>query len=146
MDITLSDLQLISFLNGYANVYLKVTASAIGWSFTEEFHIGRQVVGQRIVTDANGWPKRIDGVFVDPATLDPRQPKPTWAREPFVADLRAEIRDVVISTMKGKLARKAREDRPEALKQAILSRLSGWDDAGKLPLVVREMVGRTEVV
>ena len=146
MNFTITDIQLISFQNGYAHVYLKVTASDLGWNFTEEFHIGRQVVGSQVVTNAQGWPKRIDGVFIDPASIDPDQPEPIWAREPVVADLRAEIRNVVAKTMKGKLLRQAKQDSPEMLKKVILSRIGTWDDATKLPLLVRQMVGRTETV
>ena len=137
MNIRIDDLQLISFQNGYANVFLVVTASEGAWNFTEEFHIGRQVVGSQIVTDARGWPKRADGVFVDPETLDPGQPEPVWARETVTQDLRAEIRDVVTKTMKGKLARGAKQDPPDFMKAEVKfgSRLD-------LPVGVRAMLGQ----
>ena len=57
-----------------------------------DFLMQLRPTGQRVVTDAQGWLKRKDGVFVDPATLDLEKPEPEWERETFNRDLPAEIR------------------------------------------------------
>ncbi len=48
--------------------------------------------GERVVTNAEGWLKQKDGVFVDPDTLDPETPEPEWERETVDRDLPAEIK------------------------------------------------------
>ena len=57
-----------------------------------DFLMQLRPTGQRVVTDAQGWLKRKDGVFVDPDTLDPEKPEPEWERETFDHDLPAEIK------------------------------------------------------
>ena len=59
---------------------------------TNDFLLQLRPTGQRIVTNPQGWPKRTDGVFVDPDTLDPGQPEPAWQRELYTVDLPAEIK------------------------------------------------------
>jgi hypothetical protein len=59
---------------------------------TEEFQMQISPTGRRIVTDGRGWLKRADGVFVDPATLDPAKPEPEWTRETYILDVPALIR------------------------------------------------------
>ena len=57
-----------------------------------DFLMQLRPTGERIVTNAQGWLKRKDGVFVDPATLGPDKPEPEWERETFDRDLPAEIK------------------------------------------------------
>ena len=57
-----------------------------------DFLMQLRPLGQRVVTNAQGWYKRKDGVFVDPATLDPEKPEPEWERETYDRDLPAEIK------------------------------------------------------
>lgn len=57
-----------------------------------DFLMQLRPTGQRIVTNAQGWLKRIDGVFIDRETLVPGQPEPEWERETIDRDLPAEIR------------------------------------------------------
>ena len=57
-----------------------------------DFLMQLRPTGERVVTNAQGWLKRKDGVFVDPATLGPEKPEPAWERETHDRDLPAEIR------------------------------------------------------
>ncbi len=57
-----------------------------------DFLMQLRPTGERVVTNAQGWSKRKDGVFVDPATLGPEKPEPEWEREPIDRDLPAEIK------------------------------------------------------
>ncbi len=57
-----------------------------------DFLMQLRPTGERVVTNAQGWPKRKDGVFIDPAMLDPEKPEPEWERETFDRDLPAEMR------------------------------------------------------
>ena len=57
-----------------------------------DFLMQLRPTGVRVVTNAEGWPKRKDGVFVDLATLDPEKPQPGWERETIARDLSAEIK------------------------------------------------------
>ncbi len=57
-----------------------------------DFLMQLRPTGERIVTNTAGWPKREDGVFVDPETLDPEKPEPKWEWETFDRDLPAEIK------------------------------------------------------
>ncbi len=57
-----------------------------------DFLMQLRPTGVRVVTDANGWFKRKDGVFIDPETLDPEVPEPEWERENYDRDVPAEIR------------------------------------------------------
>lgn len=59
---------------------------------TEEFQMQLNPTGRRIVTNAQGWWKRSDGVFVDPATLKLDEPEPEWKRETHTLDVPALIR------------------------------------------------------
>jgi hypothetical protein len=60
---------------------------------TNDFLMQLRPTGQRIVTNAEGWLKRKDGVFVDPETLDDSsEPEPEWERETVDRELPAEIR------------------------------------------------------
>lgn len=56
----------------------------------EDFVMQLRPSGQCIVTDARGWLKRADGVFVDPATLVPGEPEPKWVTEVAARDVLAE--------------------------------------------------------
>lgn len=63
------------------------------WDRKNDFLMQLRSTGERVVTNAEGWPKRKDdGKFIDPATLDPEKPEPEWERETFDRDLPAEIR------------------------------------------------------
>ncbi|KKN25020.1 hypothetical protein LCGC14_0889020 [marine sediment metagenome] len=57
-----------------------------------DFLMQLRPTGERVVTNAQGWLKRKDGVFVDLATLGPEKPEPEWERETFDRDLPAEIK------------------------------------------------------
>ena len=57
-----------------------------------DFLMQLRPTGERIVTNAQGWLKRTDGVFVDLDTLDPDKPEPEWERETVDRDLPAEMR------------------------------------------------------
>lgn len=50
-----------------------------------------------IVTDRNGWFKRTDGVFIDPATLDPTKPEPNWERQVVTVDRPAEVERSIVN-------------------------------------------------
>ncbi|KKL14967.1 hypothetical protein LCGC14_2510310 [marine sediment metagenome] len=146
MEITINDLQLISSHSGYVNLYVVATASEGGKVLTEEFHIGRQWVGQRIITDNRGWMLSADGKYYDPELLNFEEAQPLWEKEEVRCDLKQEIVDVVTKTMRGKLVRKARQDKPEVLKIAIQRKIPVWNNVDTLPLDVRRLVGRLEIV
>ncbi len=57
-----------------------------------DFLMQLRPTGERVVTNAQGWLKRKDGVFVDPDTLNPGKPEPEWERETIDRDLPAEIK------------------------------------------------------
>ncbi len=57
-----------------------------------DFLMQLRPTGVRVVTDENGWPKRKDGVFIDPDTLGPEKPEPEWERETVDRDLPAEMK------------------------------------------------------
>lgn len=58
-----------------------------------DFLMQLRSIGQRVVTNAEGWPKRkADGKFVDPGTLGPDKLQPEWERETFGRNLPAEIK------------------------------------------------------
>ncbi len=58
-----------------------------------DFLMQLRPTGVRVVTNAEGWPKRRSGgKFVDPATLDPDKPEPEWGRETFDRDPPTEIK------------------------------------------------------
>lgn len=59
---------------------------------TEEFQMQLSPTGRRIVTDAQGWWKRADGVFVDPETMAFDKSEPEWERETHTLDVPALIR------------------------------------------------------
>lgn len=102
MDIRIDEIQRIdnpSDPPGYLRVYVRVTATEGTQSVVEEFHIGRQVVGRRVVRDARGFLKTIAGQFIDPLTLDPTLPTPVWEYEIAIQDLRAEVLAVLRQTI-----------------------------------------------
>lgn len=138
MDIHIDEIQRISSLGdspGYLRVYVRVTATEGAKSVTEEFHIGRQVVGRRIVTDAQGRLKTASGQFVDPETLQDTDTY-TWQYEPVRQDLRAEVLDVIRATMRRRLDSNWPGDRVR-----MRDRL-GIGDRTTLPLAVRQLQGR----
>ena len=57
-----------------------------------DFLMQLRPTGVRVVTNIQGWRKRKDGVFVDPATLGPEKPEPEWERETHDRDLPTEIK------------------------------------------------------
>ncbi len=62
--------------------------------YTEEFDIQVRPTKERIATNIDGWLKRIDGVFIDPATF-PKGERPTdveWTRETVIVDVPAYLR------------------------------------------------------
>lgn len=138
MDIHIDEIQRIGGPNdapGYLRVYIRVTATEGAKSVTEEFHIGRQVVGRRIVTNAAGWLKTISGTFIDPATLDLLQPMPQWEYEVVVQDLRAEVLAVLRATIRNRLDTNWRGDKMRMRDRVSLgSKLT-------LPKPVRDLEG-----
>ncbi len=148
MELTINDLKLIRLENGYVDIYVKVTAIELGKTLTEEFHIGRQWKGQRVITDARGWMLATNGTYYDPSTFKLSPPQVTWQKEAIQQDLVAEVKDVIIKTMKGKFARGVKQDsmRLDFLKTLIQSKTPIWTDSKQLPLTVRQLVGKTETV
>lgn len=141
MDITVKDLQLIKAENGYINLFLAVEATEAGRTLYEEFHIGRQVVGSRVVTRAtDGWYKSTDGNYYDPLNLP--EPEPTWERETVVLDFRAEVLEVLKSTFGGMFDRGAKSDKVGDLR----SRFTVFGNKQLLPWGVRDLEGTTVVV
>ena len=60
---------------------------------TNDFLMQLRPTGERVVTNAQGWPKRkSDGKFIDPKTLDPAKPDPEWERETVDRDLPTQIK------------------------------------------------------
>ena len=57
-----------------------------------DFLMQLRPTGERVVTNPQGWPKRKDGVFIDPQTLQLDAPEPEWEREILDRDLPSEIR------------------------------------------------------
>ena len=140
MRITIDEIQKIEVAGdpaGYLRVYVKVTAMEGDWRFTEEFHIGRQVEGRRIQTDANGFLLTVDGRAIDPETMT-IEDEYTWLYEPVTMDFRAEILDVIRATMQGKLERKARQDPPDFMRAKV--RLG---DSTRLPQTVQRLTRRS---
>lgn len=141
MDITVKEIQLIKAENGYINLFLAVEVVEAGRTIYQEFHIGRQVVGSRVVTrDTDGWYKSTDGNYYDPTNLP--DPEPTWERETVVLDLKAEVLDVLKRTFRGMLDRGAKGDRVGVLKGQFTS----FGNKRLLPRPVRDLEGITVVV
>lgn len=59
---------------------------------TNDFLMQLRPTEVRVVTNADGWLKRMDGVFIDPAMLDLDKPQPEWERETVDRDLLVEIK------------------------------------------------------
>lgn len=58
-----------------------------------DFLMQLRPTGVRIVTDGNGWYKRLsDGKFIDPETLDLEKSQPEWERETYDRALPAEMK------------------------------------------------------
>lgn len=136
MDIRIDEIQRISYpedASGYLRVYIRVTATEGAKSVTEEFHIGRQVVGRQVVTNADGWFKLANrNRYIDPATLDGTESY-TWEYEVVTQDLRAEVLAVLRRTMRGQLDRNKRGDVVRMRDKLILG------DKNALPLAVRQL-------
>ena len=65
---------------------------AIGWpDRLHHFVMQLRPTREAIVTNKDGWFKRKDGVFVDPATFDFSKPEPEWEWETLDNDLPAII-------------------------------------------------------
>lgn len=139
MDIRIDEIQRIAHPDdnpGYARVYVRVTATEGTQSMTEEFHIGRQVVGRRIVTNADGWLKLVGrDRYIDPKTLDGTEDY-TWEHEIVTQDLRAEVLAVVRQAMRRRLDTNWKGDRVR-----MRDRLS-LGDRTALPLAVRQLEGQ----
>ena len=147
MNITINEIRKIDQPGdspGYLRVYLSVTASDGVRSVTEEFIIGRQVVGRAIVTNAQGWFKTATGTFVDPSTLDPSQPEPVWAYEIATQDFKAEILDVLKTTFDNMFSGRHRESRDLTVLKKQVSAEFGSNL--NLPLAVRQLAGKTETI
>ena len=141
MDITINDLQLVHLENGYVNISVVATASEGDKSLTEEFNIGRQWKGQRVVTDRRGWYLATDGKYYNPKKYVLDDPHPEWAKEPVEQNLKVEVMDVVIRTMTSKLGMNIRQDKPEVLKTILQRQHPVWDDVKLLPADVGGLVG-----
>lgn len=140
MDIHIDEIQRISSPGdspGYLRVYVRVTATEGAKNITEEFHIGRQVVGRRVVTNAQGRLKTISGQFVDPEAIQDTDTY-TWQYEPAFQDLRAELLDVVRATMRRRLDTGWQGD-----KLRMRDRLNVGDKL-TLPLAVRQLEGQVD--
>jgi len=135
-EITIGEIQRITANDspGYLRVYIKLTATEGSQSITEEFHIGRQVVGRRIVTNASGWLKSTDGNYYDPSKLP--NTEPAWEFERVVTDFKAEILGVLRRTMRGKLDRRAKQDSVGFMKKGLT-----FGDKLSLPQLVRDLEG-----
>ena len=147
MNITINEIRKIDQPGdapGYLRVYLSVTASDGVRSITEEFIIGRQMVGRRIVTNALGWLKTATGAFVDPSTLDPSQPEPVWAYEIATQDFKAEILGVMRVSFGNLFAGRHKTSRDlTVLKKQVGSK---FGSNLNLPLAVRQLAGKTETI
>mgnify|MGYP001562516870 CR=1 FL=1 len=139
MDIRIDEIQRIASPGdspGYLRVYARVTATEGAKSVTEEFHIGRQVVGRRVVTNAQGFSKTTAGVFIDTTTLDPSQPEPQWEYEVAILDLRAEVLAVLRQTIRSRLDTNWPGD------QVRMRDTLRLGDRITLPLPVRQLQGQ----
>ena len=139
MDIRIDEIQRIDNPGdspGYLRVYVRVITTEGAKSITEEFHIGRQVVGRAIVTDAQGFFKTTTGVFVDPATLDPSLPEPEWEYEVVTQDQRAEVLASLRATMRRRLDTNWPGDKVRMRDMLSLG------DRNSLPLRVRQLQGQ----
>ena len=142
MDIIINELRKLDYPNdppGYLRVYLSVTATDGVRSITEEFHIGRQVIGRQIVTNALGWFKTISGSFIDPTTLDPSKPEPKWAYEVATQDFKAEILAVCKVAFDNLFSGRRKEDRRDALKAVVQAR---FGSNLQLPIEVTSLIGQ----
>ena len=144
MIVTINEIRRVTFPSdspGYLRVYISAIATDGVESKTEEFCIGRQVIGRRIVQDAQGRLKAIAGVFVDPATLDPSQPEPQWEYEAAIQDFRAEILEVFRRAFSDMFAGRHRESVDQTELRARLQTHFGGDS--ELPAMVRNMSQET---
>ena len=147
MEVTINELRKIDYPGdapGYLRVYLSVTATDGVRSVTEEFHIGRQVVGRQIVQNAQGWFKTISGTFIDPTTLDPSKAEPKWAYEVATQDFKAEILAVLKVSFGNMFAGKHRGDVDKTLLRKRVQAQFGSNL--NLPLAISSMVGKTETI
>jgi hypothetical protein len=119
---------------GYVRVYVKVLATDGAKSEVMEFHIGRQVVGQAIITDAKGWQLNSDGKYIDPAVAE-LGGKYTWVYKAVTQDLLAEVLAVVKATAERRLKLPV-QDNSLSLKAVV-----ALDDRASLPLAVRQLQG-----
>lgn len=155
MDISITEIGLISSANGYIRAYILATATDAGKTLTEEFVIGRQVVGRQIVTNAQGWLKTTSGTFVDPATLDPSQPEPLWEYEAVTQDLKTEILNLLRTSFRSQFDQGFTGDhtgdatkplfRNGSLVRQSISQIIQRGGTLGLPLPVRQLVGTVVV-
>ncbi|KKL79664.1 hypothetical protein LCGC14_2012570 [marine sediment metagenome] len=59
---------------------------------TNDFLMQLQATSTRIITNGDGWLKTVEGIFIDPNTLDPDGPQPEWELETVPRDVPAEIK------------------------------------------------------
>ena len=69
--------------------------------YPEDGYVTRAAIGRRVVTNRDGWLKRVDGTFIDPTTVMPES-RIEFEYETVNVDLRAEFRDVIERTIRSR--------------------------------------------
>lgn len=80
---------------------------------TNDFIMQLRRTGERVVTDANGNMKRLDGVFVAPEDVTPEDEAIGWEREAFTrtrSEIFAEVRANVVAYVRRAVAAKRTGD------------------------------------
>ena len=126
---------------GYIRVYVNATAIEGPRRRTEEFLIGRQVEGERVVTRQDGWWLSTDGSYYDPNSPDSDLPEPIWKRERSSQDFRAEIMQTLRVSFLNIFRNVHRESSKHILRKRLQPKLRS---VSRLPERVRQLLGSTQ--